>query len=252
MSVVGLIPRHNSILEQSYWFEIIFPAEFGTALLATLKVLDFFLWTKKRSLVTFRFLAKYYSVVLLTWITSFSVSYIIWTQILEYNHPMPLFGILCIFTDRAVELASLPLLLQSHGLEESGFKMKLKCFCLYSLLWFMMIFWRVGLLLIFNKLENTNAQCIIALLVPMSKKFWTYILAKVMHRAVGTENEGANVGLAVGINVTFSLFIATKMVGARVATIICMSSVEILMQLKMSYQIVKLNKKSDDKRKRAD
>ena len=72
MSVVGLIPRHNSIHEQSYWFEIIFPAEFGTALLATLKLLDFFLWTKKKSLVTFRFLAKYYSVVLLTWTTSFS------------------------------------------------------------------------------------------------------------------------------------------------------------------------------------
>ena len=72
MSVFALIPRHNSILEQSYWFEIIFPAEIGVALAATMKVLDIFLWTKEKSLITFCFLAKYYSVVLLTWITSFT------------------------------------------------------------------------------------------------------------------------------------------------------------------------------------
>ena len=243
MSVVALIPRNNSILEQSYWFEIIFPAEFGVAITATMKVLDLFLWTKKKSLLTFRFLAKYYSVVLLTWITSFSVSYIIWTQISEYNHPMPLFGLLCRLTNWVVELASLTLLLKSHGLGENGFKMKLKFFCLYSALCIMVIFWKFCLSNIFNILDNTNAQCIIAILVPMSKKFSTYILAKVMHRAIGTENEGANVGLAASVHLSFGLFVATKMVGARVATIICMASVEILMQLKMSYQIVKLNKK---------
>ena len=70
-----------------------------------------------------------------------------------------------------------------------------------------------------------------------------FIIRKVIHRLIGSGNERANVLVAVTINVSYGFFAATKIAGARVATVLCMVVLEILMQLKMTYQIVKLHKK---------
>ena len=94
-----------------------------------------------------------------------------------------------------------------------------------------------------QKLTNTDAQCLMAILIPISKRFVGFFLSKLMNRIVGSDNERANCNLATHINLFYGLFIAISLVGARPLTVVCMVAVDALMQLIMTYQIVRMHKK---------
>ena len=93
MSILTLIPRHNSIHDQSYWFEISTVTAISYLITTAVIVLDFVVLFQNTSVVTIRFFLKNYFATFLTWLICFCTSYIIWTVILEYNHPMPLIGL---------------------------------------------------------------------------------------------------------------------------------------------------------------
>ena len=242
LSIFTLIPRHNSILEPSYWYEIIFPAGFMLIFWTVALALDFFVLTEKDVLITIQLFFKNFLASLLTWNTIFFLCHMIWTTVLEYNHPMPLFGSICYCITTIVSYASLPILMPAKFSEEDGFKVKMKNFILYRMLWFEIPIIISILKHIFESLQNTSAQCVIALLIPISKRFTIWTFSKMMHRLVETENERANLTLTVTVNLSYSLFAVTSLVGARSETAFCVLVVDILMQLKMTYQIVKLHK----------
>ena len=76
-----------------------------------------------------------------------------------------------------------------------------------------------------------------------------------MKQMVGIENEKANVLLTVTINIAYGLFTAIVLIGARNITMVGMVAVEFLIQLNMTYQVVKIHKKvtvlDDEKSKMA-
>ena len=97
----------------------------------------------------------------------------------------------------------------------------------------------------FQKLADTNFQCIMAVLIPMSKVSTKLALSKIMDRVERSEKESANVLLASRVNFTYGYFVATKLAGARIITMICIVVIDFLMQCKMSHQIIQLGKKVD-------
>ena len=90
MSMMTLMPRHNSILEPSYWFEVNITTSAAYFMMTAMIVLDFWILFGRKSFVYVRFFLKNYLATFLTWIIYFCLSYMIWTMILEYNHPMPM------------------------------------------------------------------------------------------------------------------------------------------------------------------
>ena len=50
MSILAIIPRHNSILEPIYWFEIIFPAGFGIIFSVASYLLDLFILMEEETM----------------------------------------------------------------------------------------------------------------------------------------------------------------------------------------------------------
>ena len=60
------------------------------------------------------------------------------------------------------------------------------------------------------------------------------------------ENERANVSLTLSINFHYGLWVAISLVGATPTTMFCMVIVELLLQLNMSYEIVKQHRKIHD------
>ena len=80
-------------------------------------------------------------------------------------------------------------------------------------------------------------------MVPVAKRCTHLAFSKVMKQMVGTENEKANVLLMVTMNINYGLWIAIVLIGARSATIFGTFLVEFLIQLNLTYQIVKLHKK---------
>ena len=55
-----------------------------------------------------------------------------------------------------------------------------------------------------------------------------------MNRVVGSDNERANINITTHINISYSLSIATMLVGGRPTTVFCMVAVDALMQLDMT------------------
>ena len=205
MSILTIFPRHNSIDDQRYWLEINIPA--GVALISwtSVIVLDFFILIDKHSLFSLYSYFKIFLTTFLTWIMTFTMSFLFWTKVLKYNHPMPLLGIVCHVPAVIVSVVSLPIFFASDYREDREFKKKWKFFIWYEFCWSLFGLITALLTTIFRILENTDAQCIMAILIPISKRCIYFFFSKVMHRIVGTDNERANVSLMVSINFAFAV-----------------------------------------------
>ena len=243
MSVLTLIPRHNSVIDQAYWYEIIIPGGVWIVLWDAMMILDLMIFTQMSSRLSIKLFLKLTLVSILTMTASVCIFYVFWSIILEYNHPMPLLGIPCSLIALFVSSVSIPFLSPHDVASENISSDKMKRYMFYGLVWILnFAIQRPVLSKIFTKLENTNGQCIMALLIPISKIFTKLLLSKMIHRIVEIRNERVNVVLTVTVNYFYGLFTATKLVGARSTTVICMIIVEFLMQMIMTYKIVKLHR----------
>ena len=240
MSVSTLIPRHNSIIEPTSWFEMMFVVGFVMITEIAETIWSLAILMQKNSLFSISLFVKLFMVSFLTWISIYCFCYILWTTIIGYNHPMPLVGMACGLPAKIVQIVSLPLLLPASKFAQGEFKDKLKNFALYQLAWIPFGLWQNKVLsMIFRKLGNSNAQCVMAVLIPASKILTQRFLSKVLHRLVGIENETVNVLLTVSVNFSYGWFVATKLVDAEIATVFCTVVVEFLMQLIMACKIVR-------------
>ena len=106
MSMMTLMPRHNSILEPSYWFEVNITTSAAYFMMTAMIVLDFWILFGRKSFVYVRFFLKNYLATFMTWIIYFCLSYIIWTMILEYNHPMPMVNQYGFFVTKIASISS--------------------------------------------------------------------------------------------------------------------------------------------------
>ena len=77
----------------------------------------------------------------------------------------------------------------------------------------------------------------------MAEAFTSFIFGKIMNKIVGQDNERANFSLEAQINVHFRLMSATYLLRARNATFVSTVVVDILLQIIMTYQIIKWHKK---------
>ena len=236
------MPRHNSILDQSYWFEINIVTASTCFISTAFILLDFIVLFGKSSVVTIRFFLKNYLANFLTRVIGFLVIYMIWTKILEYNHPMPWWGLILYFPNKIVSVISVLLMLPREFSFEEDTKKKLKNFVWFEFGWILAGIIKTLLGTSFEKLRNTDAQCLMALMFLMSKKFVSFFLSKLMNRIVGSDNERANCNLTTHINLSYGVFIATCCIRARPATVVCLVAVDALMQLMMTYKIVKMHK----------
>ena len=243
MSILTLIPRHNSIQDPSYWYETTIVAAPAWFIRTAMIVVDFMVLFENDSVITTRIFFKSYLANFLTWLVGYFTIYMIWTMILEYNYPMPMFDLILYFPTRIASFISLPLMLPSDFSLEKESNKKLKKFMWFQSGWILSLVIKVILATTFHKLKDTDAQCVMALLIPFSKKFVGFLLTKLMSRIDGGDNERANINLATHVNLSYGLFIATTLVSGRPATIVCMVAVDALMQLIMTHQIVKLHKK---------
>ena len=138
-SILTLIPRHNSIKEPIYWFEIIFPAGFATFLSITSMFLDLSILMEREIMISIELYLKLILAGLLTMMIPFCSGYILWTKVLDYNHPMPFAGSFCIILSRLVQIVIIPRFSSSSLYEKQGFKRKFNNFVRYLLLWNMVI-----------------------------------------------------------------------------------------------------------------
>ena len=243
MSMMTLIPRHDSILEPVYWFEIIFPAGFWIIFVTSVMIQDWWILMERDSMVPIWSYLKVISTTFLGWLMVFCTCSITWIKILDYKPPMPKIGVICGFPTLIFGFVAVQMFVPNdfNGMQES--KRKSYKIVIYQLFWLIVPVVKNVLSNIFEELRNSDAQCVIAFLVPMAKRCTNLVLSKVMKKMVGTNSETASVSLMVSINFHYGLWVAITLVGARSTTMVCTVAVEFLIQMSMCYQIVKLHKK---------
>ena len=134
MSILTLLPRHNSIKQPFYWFEIIFPAGFGIIFSLNSIIVDLFILMETETMIPIGLYLEVNLACILSWIAPFCSCYILWTKIFDYNHPMPFMGHLCAVFYGIIVFVIL-LRFSSSGLfEKQEFKRKWKHFVRHELL----------------------------------------------------------------------------------------------------------------------
>ena len=167
---MALVPRHNSIEESKYWLEIIFVLGFGSIITTPAVILDLHILLGKDSIITIWVYLKVILALILTWSITYSFCYTLWTIVFGYNHPMPFFADICNIPVMIVVFINVPMLGISRLLEKKEFKRKRNHYFMFQLLWFVVHIAKALLSLIFEQLQNSDAQCIIAVLLPMVKR----------------------------------------------------------------------------------
>ena len=122
VSFITLIPRHNSIVEPSYWFEIILPQSVGLLLKTTMMILSCSILTETNSFVSARFFLKIYLSIFLVWALCYFICNSFWTIFLKHNHPMPLVGLICYYPIQIGSILFLLVLLPIYVLQENSKK----------------------------------------------------------------------------------------------------------------------------------
>ena len=141
---------------------------------------------------------------------------------------MPFFADICNIPVMIVVFINVPMLGISRLLEKKEFKRKRNHYFMFQLLWFVVHIAKALLSLIFEQLQNSDAQCIIAVLLPMVKRCTNSVFSEQMKKMIGTENEIGNVLVSVSINYSYGLWAAISMIGARSTTMVCMVAVDFL------------------------
>ena len=202
-------------------------------------ILDMLILMEKETMLS---TLSYFQVILascLAWVAPFCMGYILWTTILDYNHPMPWYGIFCGVTSVILGTVIMPRVLSSGLFDKKEFNRKSNYFVGYELLWVVVTILKILLSSIFKQTENTDAQCVIAVLIPIVKKCSLLAYSKMMKQIIGNENERANVLLTMTMNVTYGLFAAIFLISARSTTMVCMVVVEFLIKLNLNSSALK-------------
>ena len=81
-------------------------------------------------------------------------------------------------------------------------------------------------------------------MVPCVKEMNKRVLIKFVHKMAVGDDETSNVLLGIIINVHYALFIAIRLSGSQITTIICMTTIDFILHLKMTYDLIRIQNKT--------
>ena len=241
LSLQLLIPRHNSIYYPEYWYETNILG-LVVALTATIKFsAECAVYTKENSLLSISMLVKMYLGRVLPMLTLFYLSNFTWTSLLEFQHPMPLLGIFVFFGTWFIFLCSFAsgMMFPSTLRRNSEFRAKVNLYLYYEMWWFCMNLQKELLTFAFNNIYG-ELQFLFAFVIPVAKAMNKKVLSKLVSKMASEDDEMAFMTLTICLNIFYSLFIAIRLNGAEMLTVISIIVVDFLTHLRMTHQIVKL------------
>lgn len=238
LSLQLLIPRYNPIYYPDYWHgNIFFIVSNSAGVIRTM--LELFVFTKQKSLIKISALIRLWLCMVLPSLTVNYFAYYIWMSIMELQPPIPFGGILMSLGCWFIYNCSIGCMnaFSSELRNKQQFRSKIIPYLIYDFWWFFMNLQRDVLSFAFKAIPG-QLQFIFALLIPTFKEMNKRILLKLVLKIVGKEDTMANVFLSVRLNIFFALFVAIRMNGAEVRTVISVVFVDFFLQLWMTRQII--------------
>ena len=161
LTVVMLIPRHNSIIYPSYWFEVPILTLYLTIFEAVNINTIIYLLTNQKEILKIAIFLKLYLVFAILNGFTYTVAYFLWVIVIDKNHPIPFLGLITFFADEFSVFTGIFLAIPSDLVKNIDFNGKLKSCKKYLLYWGFIHVQKDALSIIFKKLP-TNFQFVIA------------------------------------------------------------------------------------------
>ena len=192
LTIVMLIPRHNSIIYPSYWFELPILTFYISIFMAVNIMTIIYLLTNQKALLRIAIFLKLYSVFATSTCFTYTLVYFLWVIVIDKNHPIPFLGLFAFFAGAVSVFTGIFLAIPSDLVNDIDFNGKLKSSQKYLLYWYFIHVQKDGLSIIFKKLPD-NFQFLIAFIIPIFREGNKRILSKFVQSMAGKEDERANV-----------------------------------------------------------
>ena len=239
-----LIPRSNSIFYQNTWLEFNLPVAALAILTVGIRVLDMATYFNERSLNSFNIFFRIYLLNMTTWIIPYIIAFVVWSSHLGYNWPMPYLGY-NIFISSIASILGMWFVFPNNLRSKKEFQRNMKLYMLYFVVLIFITFLREGISFLFKALPP-YLQWIIGFLIPLLKHSEKWSCTKVIRKMTGGKNEASNVLLGISVNATYSYFVALRISGAETITVCSIIAVDFILQLYMTYKIVRIHKKVEN------
>ena len=238
-----VIPRTNSIIYQSHWWEVLIPMTTFIVLSAAAQALHFKTWFKEPTLMSINNCFAIYFMNLIPYTALYTFSYVIWSVFLQFNHPLPNLGLIMIPT-YMIWAIGLWFILPSYLLAKNDFRQKLKTYMIY-MLWQQLANIQKEVLSNLFKVFPAGWQFFVPFLVAGAREMDKRVKSKLVTKIMGVQDEPAIVLVTIIASTGYSFFIAIRLVGAEFSTICCMLGIDAILHFRITYKIVRGFRKVD-------
>ena len=236
-----LIPRHNSIIYPSYWFEAPIYQFFTSIIVAVNVMMSIYLFTNQKALLKFACFFKFYFVIATFSAFIYTLAYFLWVIVIDKNHPTPFLGLCSFFASTISVLPGIYLAIPSDLMKDIDMIEKLKSYQKYFFYWIFIHFQKDVLSIIFNKLP-ANFQFVIAFIIPIFREGNKRILSRFVQSMAGKEDERAYVWMCISLNIHYALFITIKLAGAGNVAVLSILIIDFLVHLIITYGIIETDR----------
>ena len=242
LPIVMLVPRHNSIIYPSYWFEIPVLQFYICIALTVNIIMSIYLFTNRKELLKITSFLKFYLVNVIFNIVALTLAYFLWVIVLEKNHPIPFLGLIIFFAGMFAALTGIFLAIPSDLLKDFDFQAKLRIYLKYFFYWYFIQLQKGGLSTLFKKLPS-NFQFVIAFIIPLLRQYNKRVLSQFVNAMAGKEDDRANVWMNISLSIHDALFITICLAGAENVTVFSINTIGFIFHLLLTYNIIKADRR---------
>ena len=237
-----MIKRTNSIIHQSYWMEVTLPVA-SVYVLASLSVLlDLTIWTEENILKSLGIHCRVYLMNMVTFIVLYIFCYFIWCIYLNFNHPMPYLGLIVLPTSTIVAIGFW-YVMPKQLLGKKAFRQKMQIYMIYVVWLQITIIIREILSFLYTNIM-AEYQFLVPFLLAGFRECDKSVRMKLLNKMMTKMYEQATALLTTQANSSYAFFIAIRLVNAEWATMISTVAIELILHLRMTFQIIQDRRKT--------
>lgn len=235
-----LIPRTDSIVYQTHWFEVNIHMTFAYLWLSGNELINTSTHFKEKSMVSVNIFLRMFSNFMTIWMLLYLMLYFIWCILFGYNWPIPFLGYCYIFNITLGFSAGVWFVLPQYLRLKEGFKRNVQLYILYQFIQFIAISIKEVVSFLFKILPK-ELQWIVAFIIPPMKISEKFLRSSVVTKMTGGLEEESCFLVGLAVNCSYSSFVSTRLPGAENSTLCCFVAIDLLLQLQMTYKIAQLH-----------
>lgn len=203
----SLIPVHNVIETPAYWYEYMLQTIPYMIQLASFILFNCSFWMNNNYIKEGRHFLFMIFIGLIVMCISFPGTYIIWSKVLHFQHPIPFYGYIVCYIEISFNYIILWYRFPHEWRKDEAFRKRLKCFLIaitFNQLLMLPYSVIAKILLVFPK----KYQWIICIFLPLVKEINAWIMNKLACKAASGDITAVNITASYNISARHALFLA--------------------------------------------